>query len=106
MWYHITISLWEATPQAKKTRLPYVAISFVIMALSTGNALIRATSAYDILVMVDLTTKDSVESSRVAYLHAVLSVKIVVSQLLFDLAIQIADAVLVSELSFIQPNIK
>ncbi|KAH6911569.1 hypothetical protein BKA70DRAFT_1268113 [Coprinopsis sp. MPI-PUGE-AT-0042] len=91
MWLYILSQFLQTPPMARKSKALYLSVSFCIMALSCGNGVVGSIALFDILFKAQPTNALeglqiwAEEYSRVG----------IVGDLLADLAIWVADALLV-----------
>jgi hypothetical protein len=83
----------ESPREVRRGRLPYLAVSFVLMCLWSASSILLAWSIYNML----LHARPGEEEFRVglAYAGKIQDTTISMSSLLWDVAVRVADAVLV-----------
>ncbi|KAH6908446.1 hypothetical protein BKA70DRAFT_1481490 [Coprinopsis sp. MPI-PUGE-AT-0042] len=93
MWTYLVILCIEATPETRKRRLPYLSASLVILLLSSASAILRGLHVYTVLL--EVTPGLNGVEAMIQISNAAWARLVAPANLLGDLAIRIADAVLV-----------
>lgn len=94
MWTYLIVLFIEATPETRKRRLPYLAASLAILLLFSASAVLRGLYMYTVLL--DVTPSLDAVEVAIQISNAAWARLLAPANLLGDLAIRIADAVLVS----------
>jgi hypothetical protein len=95
MWTYLLVLFLElASPETRKTRLPYLIASLAILLLSTASAVLRGLYAYTVLL--DVTPNLDAVDVAIQISNTVWARLLAPANLLGDLALRIADAVLVN----------
>lgn len=97
MWLYALSSFMKSSPASRKGRLPYIVVSFLIMCLSTICAIMESTMLFDMLL--DTIPGDENAEATLGVVNTYLdSSHWIIGGLMWDIAIRIADGMLVCTL--------
>ncbi|KAH6908466.1 hypothetical protein BKA70DRAFT_1188890 [Coprinopsis sp. MPI-PUGE-AT-0042] len=94
MWLYALSRFVNSSPESRKGRLPYIIVSFLIMCLSTVCTIMESTMLFDMLL--DTIPGDENAEATLGVLDTYLnSSHWIIGGLMWDIAIRIADGMLV-----------